>query len=102
MSELIAFVHEAARCRFVAWTATAHAWAVYEEDDGILSFVQTHHSRSAQDAGLVDELVRHCLATSRAEQRYVTPLCAAFFLYMEARPETHDLLSPLGLRLYSD
>jgi predicted GNAT family acetyltransferase len=67
--------------------------ADYELADGVMRMTHTYVPAALEGRGIAAALVAAALAHARAAGWRVLPLCSYVRVYMERRPETHDLLA---------
>ena len=69
------------------------AFAEYQIDAGVITFLHTFVPETLRGRGLASRLVEAGLAAARERHLKVVPQCAVFAGYMASHPETRDLLA---------
>jgi predicted GNAT family acetyltransferase len=101
MAAEIAIRDDPAERRIVAELEGRLASAWYERNGDTLRFIRIDIPAELVGRGVLSQLIRVALVEARTNGLLVEPLCPEFLDYMRENPETHDLLSAVGLRLLS-
>jgi uncharacterized protein len=79
--------------RFEAEIEGQLAVAAYDLAGDTMIFHHTEVPRALRGRGIASQLIRHALAAARERRLKVVPACSFVKTYMEAHPETRDLLA---------
>lgn len=85
--------HQPDAYRFVATVEGGEAELVYRRRDERITFIHTFVPQAARGQDIGTELVRAGLTYARENELAVVPACPFVKAYMEAHPETQDLLA---------
>ncbi len=80
--------------RFEADVDGAQAIAMYEIDGDTITFLHTEVPQALRGRGIGSQLVEAALEAARGRGLRVVPQCPMFAGYIEAHPDTQDLLKP--------
>jgi predicted GNAT family acetyltransferase len=83
----------AAAGRFEAEIEGQLALAAYAVVGDTITFHHTEVPRALRGRGIASEVIRHALASARERRLKVVPACSFVKQYMDAHPETRDLLA---------
>jgi len=86
-------LHQPDQARFAILMDAEDAELVYRQREGHITFVHTGVPKAARGQNLGTALVEAGLAFARENELAVVPACPFVKAYMEAHPETQDLLA---------
>ncbi|GAB5536762.1 MAG: GNAT family N-acetyltransferase [Rubricoccaceae bacterium] len=86
-------LHQPDQTRFAILMEGEDAELVYRQREGRITFVHTFVPEAVRGQDLGTALVEAGLAFARETELAVVPACPFVKAYMEAHPETHDLLA---------
>jgi uncharacterized protein len=85
--------HNAAASRFETEIEGQLAVADYEIEGDSIIFSHTEVPRALRGRGIASRLIRAALESAREQGLKVVPACSFVRAYMQAHPETQDLLA---------
>ncbi len=88
-----------AHSRFELSVEGSLAYAVYQLQGQVITFIHTFVPASLRGRGIATQLILSGLASGRARGLEVIPQCPLFRAYMKKHTETHDLLGAEGRAL---